>query len=384
MTATDQFGFGTQIRKSPYFDATVRWGAKGFSVYNHMYIPRDFGDPEQNFWNLVNEAILCDVAVERQVEVTGPDAAAFVQMLTPRDLSKMAVGQCKYILITNADGGLLNDPILLRLAENHFWISLADSDILLWAQGVAVHSGLDVSICEPDVSPLQLQGPNSGKIMKALFGEAIEDLRYYWLRELELEGIPLLVSRTGWSSELGYEIYLRDEDYGSELWERIMAAGARFGLKPGHTSSIRRIEGGMLSYHADADIHTNPFELGLDRLVNLDIEANFIGKSSLRRIKAKGVERKQVGLVLDGAPLTGPNTSFWAITDKGKTIGKVTSAVFSPRLQKNIALAMVSVDRTALGTELRVLAGAEHRTALVVERPFFDPKKKITAGALSN
>ncbi|XAT57154.1 glycine cleavage system protein T [Rhodobacteraceae bacterium IMCC1335] len=382
MTATDQFGFGTQIRKSPYFDATVRWGAKGFSVYNHMYIPRDFGDPEQNFWNLVNAAILCDVAVERQVEVTGPDAAEFVQMLTPRDLSKMAVGQCKYILITNADGGLLNDPILLRLAENHFWISLADSDILLWAQGVAVHSGLDVSICEPDVSPLQLQGPNSGEIMKALFGESIGDLRYYWLRELELEGIPLLVSRTGWSSELGYEIYLRDGAYGSALWERIMAAGAAFGLKPGHTSSIRRIEGGMLSYHADADIHTNPFELGLGRLVNLDIEANFIGKSALRLIKAKGVERKQVGLILDGAPLRGPNTSFWTITDKEETIGKVTSAVFSPRLQKNIALAMVSVDYTALGSELRVLVGEQQRSALVVERPFFDPKKKITAGLL--
>ncbi len=384
MTSTDEFGFGTQIRKSPYFDATVRWGAKGFSVYNHMYIPRDFGDPEQNFWNLVNAAILCDVAVERQVEVTGPDAAAFVQMLTPRDLSKMAVGQCKYILITNADGGLLNDPILLRLAENHFWISLADSDILLWAQGVAVHSGLDVSICEPDVSPLQLQGPNSGEIMKALFGESIGDLRYYWLRELELEGIPLLVSRTGWSSELGYEIYLRDGAYGSALWERIMAAGAAFGLKPGHTSSIRRIEGGMLSYHADADIHTNPFELGLDRLVNLDIEANFIGKSALRRIKSKGVERKQVGLILDGAPLSGPNTSFWTITYKEETIGKVTSAVFSPRLQKNIALAMVSVDHIALGTELRVLVGTQQRSAFVVERPFFDPKKKITAGLLSS
>ncbi len=382
MTSTDEFGFGTQIRKSPYFNATVRWGAKGFSVYNHMYIPRDFGNPEQNFWNLVNAAILCDVAVERQVEVTGPDAAAFVQMLTPRDLSKMAVGQCKYILITNADGGLLNDPILLRLAENHFWISLADSDIMLWAQGVAVHSGLDVRICEPDVSPLQLQGPNSGEIMKALFGESIGDLRYYWLRELELEGIPLLVSRTGWSSELGYEIYLRDAAYGSELWERIMAAGAAFGLKAGHTSSIRRIEGGMLSYHADADIHTNPFELGLDRLVNLDIEANFIGKSALRRIKAKGVERKQVGLILDGAPLRGPNTSFWTITDKQETIGKVTSAVFSPRLQKNIALAMVSADYTALGSELRVLVREQQRSALVVERPFFDPKKKITAGLL--
>jgi aminomethyltransferase len=159
MTQADDFGFGTQIRKSPYFDATVRWGAQGFSVYNHMYIPRDFGDPEQNFWNLVDQAILCDVAVERQVEITGPDAAKFTQMLTCRDLSKMAVGQCKYILITNADGGILNDPILLRLAENHFWISLADSDILLWAQGVAVHSGLNVQIKEPDVSPLQLQGP---------------------------------------------------------------------------------------------------------------------------------------------------------------------------------------------------------------------------------
>ena len=178
MTQSDDFGFGTQIRKSPYFDATVRWGAKGFSVYNHMYIPRDFGDPEQNFWNLVNDAILCDVAVERQVEITGPDAARFVQMLTPRDLSKMAVGQCKYILITNADGGILNDPILLRLAENHFWISLADSDILLWAQGVAVHSGLDVTIGEPDVSPLQLQGPKSGEVMKSLFGDSIMDLKY--------------------------------------------------------------------------------------------------------------------------------------------------------------------------------------------------------------
>ena len=159
------FGFGTQIRKSPYFDATVRWGATGFSVYNHMYIPRDFGDPEQNFWNLIETAILCDVAVERQVEITGPDAFKFIQLLTPRDLSKLSVGQCKYVLITNADGGVLNDPVLLRLGENHFWLSLGDSDILLWAQGVAVNSGLDVKISEPDVSPLQLQGPNSGKIM---------------------------------------------------------------------------------------------------------------------------------------------------------------------------------------------------------------------------
>jgi len=285
MTQIVDFGFGTQIRKSPYFDATVRWGAKAFSVYNHMYIPRDFGDPEQNFWNLVNEAILCDVAVERQVEITGPDAAEFVQLLTPRDLSNLAIGQCKYILITNADGGILNDPVLLRLDENHFWISLADSDILLWAQGVAVHSGLEVSIREPDVSPLQLQGPKSGAIMAELFGSEILDLRYYWLRQVALDSIPLIVSRTGWSSELGYELYLQDGSRGDELWEKLMAVGSPLGLKPGHTSSIRRIEGAMLSYHADADINSNPYELGLDRLINVDMEVEFIGKAALRDIR---------------------------------------------------------------------------------------------------
>ncbi|AXI53590.1 glycine cleavage system protein T [Sulfitobacter sp. JL08] len=375
----DDFGFGTQIRKSPYFDATVRWGAQGFSVYNHMYIPRDFGDPEMNFWTLVNDAILCDVAVERQVEITGPDAAKFTQMLTCRDLSKMSVGQCKYILITNADGGILNDPILLRLAENHFWISLADSDILLWAQGVAVNSGLDVTIREPDVSPLQLQGPKSGEIMQALFGSDIADLRYYWLREVELDGIPLIVSRTGWSSELGYEIYLRDGSKGDLLWETIMAAGMPFGLKPGHTSSIRRIEGGMLSYHADADMNTNPYELGLDRLVNLDMEAEFIGKSALRRIKEQGVSRNQVGLIIDGEPLKGPNTTFWAINLGGDAIGKVTSAVYSPRLERNIALAIVSAEHANIGMNVEVVTNSGPVRATIVERPFYDPKKQIAA-----
>lgn len=379
MTQAAHFGFGTQIRKSPYFDATVRWGATGFSVYNHMYIPRDFGNPEQNFWNLVNDAILCDVAVERQVEITGPDAARFVQTLTPRDLSKMAVGQCKYILITNADGGILNDPILLRLAENHFWISLADSDILLWAQGVAVHAGMDVSICEPDVSPLQLQGPKSGEVMRALFGESILELKYYWLREVMLDGIPLIVSRTGWSSELGYELYLRDASHGDALWEKIMAAGQPFGLRPGHTSSIRRIEGGMLSYHADADIGTNPFELGLDRLVNLEIEADFIGKAALRKIKEQGVTRKQVGLVIDGPGLPGPNTTFWPITKDGVVVGKVTSAIYSPRLKQNIALAMVAVEAATLGDRAEVISNTGTHTATLVARPFFDPQKKIAS-----
>jgi len=381
MLKAQGFGFGTQIRKSPYFDATVRWGAKAFSVYNHMYIPRDFGDPEQNFWNLVNTAILCDVAVERQVEITGPDAMRFAQMLTPRDLSTMAVGQCKYVLITNAEGGILNDPIALRLAENKIWLSLADSDILLWAQGLAVHSGMNVAIREPDVSPLQLQGPQSRYIMQALFGDEILDLRYFWLRELELDGIPLVVSRTGWSSELGYELYLQDETRGDELWEKIMAAGAPYGLKPGHTSTIRRIEAGMLSYHADMDAQTNPFELGLDRLVSLDTDAEFVGKMALRRIREQGVTRQQVGLVLHTEPLAGPNTEFWPILKDASRIGKVTSAVYSPRLGKNIALAMVDLEQAVIGNDMQVLVDNQLVSSAVVERPFYDPKKSLAIGA---
>ena len=372
------FGFGTQIRKSPYFDSTVKWGATGFSVYNHMYIPRDFGDPEKNFWNLIKNAILCDVSVERQVEITGPDAYKFIQLLTPRDLSKLSVGQCKYVLIVNNDGGILNDPVLLRLAENHFWLSLADSDILLWAQGVAINSGLNVKIIEPDVSPLQLQGPTSAEIMVKLFGEDIKKLRYYWLREFELDGIPLVISRTGWSSELGYEIYLKDGSKGNQLYEKIMKAGKDYGIQPGHTSSIRRIEGGMLSYHADADINTNPFELGLDRLVNLDSKINFIGKEALKKIKQEGIKRKQVGLELDCKPLSGPNTNFWSIYKDDKKIGKVTSAVYSPRLKKNIALAMIAIEHSKIGEKLRIKTNDSEFNCTVVEKPFYDPKKKIT------
>jgi aminomethyltransferase len=376
-----EFSFGTQVRKSPYFDATVRWGAKGFSVYNHMYIPRDFGDPVQNFWNLVNDAILCDVAVERQVEITGPDAAQFVQLLTPRNLSECAVGQCKYVLITDENGGVLNDPILLRLAENHFWLSLADSDILMWAKGVAVNSGLDVNLGEPDVSPLQLQGPRSGDIAKAIFGERIDGLKYYWLEEFELNGIPLIISRTGWSSELGYEIYLRDGSRGNELWDHIMEVGKPMGLVPGHTSTIRRIEGGMLSYQADMDYTVNPFELGLGRLVDLEMNADFIGKKALKKIKSDGIKRSQVGIEISCTPLKHPNTSYWPIMVGSEEVGYITSAVYSPRLDKNIALAMMDVNHSAIDTAAETTTPEGNFPIKVVQKPFYDPKKKITSGS---
>ena len=199
------------------------------------------------------------------------------------------------------------------------------------------------------------------------------------LRELDLDGIPLIVSRTGWSSELGYELYLRDGSKGDELWEKIMSAGKEFGLKPGHTSSIRRIEGGMLSYHADADINTNPYELGLDRLVNLDMKDNFVGKEALKKINTEGIKRKQVGVVLDCEPFEGPNTTFWKIIKDNKEIGKITSAVYSPRLKKNIALAMVAIDKSEVGTEFVVEVFSKKVNAVIVEKPFYDPKKKIAS-----
>ena len=374
-----RFSFGTQVRKSPFSDAALRWGATGFSVYNHMYIPRDFGDPVQNFWNLVNDAILCDVAVERQVEITGPDAAEFTQFLSCRDLSGCEVGQCKYVLITDQDGGIINDPILLKLGDSHFWLSIADSDVLLWAKGVAATAGMDVRIEEPDVSPLQLQGPKSRDILRAAFGDKPAGLKYYRFMEFDWDGVPLVISRTGWSSELGYEIFLRDGSEGDRLWDYLMEVGQPMGLCPGHTSSIRRIEAAMLSYHADMTLRNNPFELGMDRLVDLDMEADFVSKAALKRIKKEGVKQLQVGLEFDGPPLVGSNDEFWPISIDGAEIGYVTSAVYSPRLEKNIALGLVAIEHAAVGTEAVMSVTAERRGCRVVPKPFFDPAKTLAA-----
>ena len=371
------FSFGTQVRKSPYSDSALRWGAQGFSVYNHMYIPRDFGDPVQNFWNLVNDAILCDVAVERQVEISGPDAAKFVQFMSCRDLSKCKVGQCKYVLITDQDGGIINDPILLKLAENQFWLSIADSDVLLWAKGLAATSGYDVKIFEPDVSPLQLQGPKSRDILRAAFGDGPAELKYYNFIEYDWHGVPLVISRTGWSSELGYEIFLRDGSAGGALWEHIMAVGQPMGLHPGHTSSIRRIEAAMLSYHADMTLENNPFEMGMDRLVDLDMTADFVSKAALIRLKQSEVSQRFVGLIIEAPKFFGSNNDNWALMQGEAKVGYITSAVHSPRLNKNIALAMVRADQAEIGTELIVDMPDGKRKGTVSPKPFFDPQKEI-------
>ena len=235
--STSGLNMSRRIRRTPFTNKVEECGVTGFSVVNHMLLPKAFQPTlEEDYWHLRAHVQIWDVSCQRQVQIAGPDAAALVQLMTPRNIARAKIGDCFYIPIIDAQGGMINDPVMLKLAEDRFWLSIADSDVLLYAMGLALGRGLDVAVSEPDVSPLQLQGPKSGLIMQALFGDSISDLKYYWLRELELEGIPLLVSRTGWSSELGYELYLRAGSKGDQLWELIMAAGAPHGLKPGHTS----------------------------------------------------------------------------------------------------------------------------------------------------
>ena len=367
---------GARLRRSPFYEAEQRYGPKGYTVYNHMLFPIRYDDLEAEYWHLLNHVTLWDVSVERQVEITGPDGFRFTQLLTCRDLSRCAVGQGKYVLVTAPDGGIVNDPVLLRLGENHFWLALADSDVLLYATGLAAHAGMDVTIREPDVSPVQIQGPKSKDVVSSLFGPEILELRYYWFRETDLDGIPVVVTRTGWTSEVGYEIYLRDGSRGTELWERIMEAGRPHDIRPTGPSDIRRIEGGIFNHGIDMTIRNNPFEMGLERLVDLDSDAEFMGKEALRRIKAEGVGRRIVGVEIAGDPI-GFNTERWPVGSDGAVVGHVSSAISSPRLKKNIGYAWVPADRSATGTSLWVDTPTGRAQATVVPMPFVDPTKEI-------
>ena len=368
---------GARLRRTPYFEATQRWGAKAYTVYNHMLFPIAFADLEEEYWHLIHHVTLWDVAVERQVEITGPDAFRFTNMLTPRDLTKCAVGQGKYVVITADDGGIINDPVLLRLGQNHFWLALADSDVLLWARGLALNAGMDVHIKEPDVSPLQIQGPKAKGVVQSLFGDEVLRLSYYWFLETRLDGIPVIVTRTGWSGEVGYEVYLRDGSRGEELWERIMEAGRPFDIRPTGPSDIRRVEAGILNWGADMTLENNVYEVGLDRLVDTAKPDDYVGRAALEGIRARGPVRKLVGVEIAGDPIAF-NTTKWPVSAGNGRIGSITSALWSPRLELNIGYAMVPVAHAASGTKLAVtLPEGETRAATVVAKPFVDPKKAI-------
>jgi len=368
--------FGPRVHKSPFFDATIRYGAKAFTVYNHTYLPTYYTSPVDEYWSLVNDVTLWDVTCQRQIEITGPDAFPFIQMLTPRDMSKCDVWQCQYMMLTNQDGGIVNDAIMLRVDEDRFWLSPGDGDVLMWAQGAAVNSGMDIKVFEPDVSPLQLQGPKSPHVARDLFGDWVLDMKYYRLAHTELDGVPLVISRTGWSGELGFEIYLEDRHYGDQLWERIMEAGKPYGIKPAAPNVIRSIEGGLLSYVSDITLNDNPYVIGMERFMSLEQE-DFIGRDALIKIRDEGVKRRLIGIEIAGEPLVGANENFWNILSDGEKIGHVTRCVWSPRLEKNIGWANVPVAFAEVGTEIVVNAPDGQRAAMVCEAPWIKPEIKI-------
>jgi len=370
---------GARIRRSPFYEAEQRHGPTGYTVYNHMLFPIRYDELEAEYWHLLEHVTLWDVAVERCLEISGPDGFRFTQLMTPRNLTECAVGQAKYVLVTAPDGGILNDPVLTRMDENRFWLALASSDVLLYAKGLAAHAGMDVELKEVDVSPVQIQGPKSRDVVRELLGDDILELKYYFFRETELDGIPIVVTRTGWTSEVGYEIYLCDSSRGTELWERIMAVGEPHQIKPTGPSDIRRIEGGIFNWGADMTYENNPFELGLDRLVDLDVDC--IARDALRNIKDVGITQKIVGVELDGDRFPTLNFTKWPASVDGDQVGKVTSAIYSPRLEKNIGYAWVPLRLAELGTQLDVESEWGVRRATVVPMPFWDPEKQIPVSA---
>ncbi len=366
--------FGARVLPSPYFEATLDQGVGGLTVYNHMLMPMFFSGLEDEYAGLLEGVAVWDVAGERQVEITGPDAAAFTQYLVTRDVTRVKPGRARYTLVCQDDGGILNDPVLLRLAADHFWLSLADSDILLWAKGVAHGSGFDVALGEPDVSPLQVQGPRSADLMRPLFGAVVDELRFYQFVETDLEGVPVVVSRTGWSGEFGYEIFLRDGSKGRWLWERLFEAGEPYGVIPGAPNQIRRIEAGLLSYGTDMDATMNPLELGLEKFVDLDGPDDFIGKAALQEVAGRGPARLRTGLWVGGDPIRQGPIRWWPVTAGGTEIGFVTSAVWSPGLERNIAFAVVAAGHAAPGRGAVVHTPDGDRPAETTAIPFEAPR----------
>jgi aminomethyltransferase len=372
-----RISIGPRVRKSPFFDATLRYGAEAFTVYNHVYMPTTYGKDEKDYWSLVNDVTLWDVTCQRQVEISGPDAVDFIQFLTTRDMSKCEVGQCQYMVLTDEAGGIINDAVMLRIEEDLYWLSPGDGDVLMWAKGVAVNSGMNVVITEPDVSPLQLQGPKAPLVAYDLFGDWALDLKYYRLQETILDGIPLVVSRTGWSGELGYELYLRDGQYGDQLWERIMEVGKRHNIAATAPNMTRSLEGGLLSYVSDITRHDNPYVIGMGKFVDFGQPGKFIGEEALRKISEEGPERRLVGVEIDGDPFTSLNDAFWNLTDGAEKVGHVTRCAYSPRLKKNIGWANVPAEHSEIGTELTLVTPTGTRRARVCKAPWFSSQVSI-------
>lgn len=368
--------FGPWYRRSPFFEATRRAGCTAYDVYNHMLLPAYYGDPEVAYWALLNDVTVWDVGVERTVEIAGPDADRFVNTLTCRDLTKCAVKQGKYMIVTAPDGGIVNDPVLLHVAEGRWWMQLADSDAGLYALGVATHSGLEVEVTYPHAYPLQVQGAKAARTLEKLVGPAVYDLRYYWCEFFDIIDIPVLISRTGWTAVQGFEINLLDPARGNDLWNAVLAAGEEFGIRPVAPVEPRRIEAGIMNYNSDITLSDTPLHvMGLERLVE-EQERDYIGKSALEALRAEGVERKLVGIAFEADDLRAELTRFWPAHHGGREIGRVTEAVWSPRLEKNIGYVWVPAELSRPGNRLDIDSEHGPLVGLTAAIPFIDPRKE--------
>ncbi len=358
-----------RVRPSPFFEAAVAEGMVAANVYNRMIMPTSFGKPEEEYWRLINGVSQWDVGVERQVQLKGPDAGRLAQILSPRDLSKCKHGQGKYVPLCNHRGTVINDPILLKHADDLYWLSIADSDIWFWASAIAAERRLKVEISEPDVSPMALQGPKAEEVVANVFGDWVRDLKYFWFKDAEIEGIPVAVQRSGWSKQGGFEIYLKDGNMGTKLWNIFKEAGKPWGIGPGAPATPERVESGLVSVGGDTDADTNPFEVRLGKYVDLNVPDEVVGIQALRRIKAEGIKRHQLGVILQGDKPAPLGFRLEDIAHDGRTIGKMTNCVWSPRLKANIGFALVlsSVD---VGQNVIIQRTSGPIEAKLVELPF--------------
>ncbi|MEM9330643.1 MAG: glycine cleavage T C-terminal barrel domain-containing protein [Pseudomonadota bacterium] len=358
-----------RLRKSPFYDSTLAEGAESLLTYNRMLIPRGYGDREAEYWRLVNGVSMWDVAVQRQVQLKGPDAARLAQILCMRDLSKQKTGQGKYVALCDHNGVLINDPIALKVDEDCYWLSIGNSDIWFWARCVAGERGLNVRITEPDVSPLAIQGPKAEDVVASLFGDWVRDLRYFWFKDAMIEGIPLKVVRAGWSKQGGFELFLMDGTKGNQLWQLVKEAGQPFDIGPGYPNPSERTESGLLNWGVDTDDTTNPFEVRMEKFIDLDIPSGTIGLEALRDIKENGVKRHQLGIVLDVPEEPEQQATWLPLLFNGKSVGHMTHQAWSYRLKRLIGYALVSVEMNP-GDTVQVLKNSETISGALVDLPF--------------
>jgi glycine cleavage system aminomethyltransferase T len=358
-----------RLRPSPFYESAVAEGMVAASIYNRMIMPTSYGHPEEEYWRVINGVSQWDVGVERQVQLKGPDAGRLAQILAPRDLSKCKHGQGKYVPLCNHKGTVINDPIVLKLADDLYWMSIADSDIWYWAGAIAAERGLNVEVSEPDVSPMALQGPKAEDVVASVLGDWVRELKYFWFKEAEIEGIPIVVQRSGWSKQGGFELYLRDGSKGTQLWNIFKEAGQPWGIGPGAPATAERTESGLVSVGGDTDEDTNPFEVRLGQYVNLDVADDVVGIQALRRIHAEGIKRHQLGLILEGETAAPLGFKREDVSHNGSRVGMMTNCVWSPRMKANIGYALINVSAQA-GDEVIIHRGTGPVAAKLVELPF--------------